>query len=139
MTPPPSQSWRLRKSSVSPAELRARGVLEVGRASGTSVLYVRTPGRVYLFHAESLVDRVLDAYAVELAVGWLDWGATSTEVASNLGVSVTTLRSALLAAGYERVGGLPSGRARGSALDAPVRRRGRLVYRGPAVRSGGDP
>lgn len=83
--------------------LRAEGVLEVGRANGTSVLYVRTRRGLHLFHTIAMPDRVLDKYAVELAVSWIEMGSPSRDVARDLGVGETTLRDALLAAGYQRL------------------------------------
>jgi hypothetical protein len=89
---------------VTPASLRAEGVLEIGRATGTSVLFVRTCVKLHLLHSTSLPDRELDDYAVMLAVNWIeDHGLPSYEVARNLAVSETTLRTALVKAGYERV------------------------------------
>jgi hypothetical protein len=89
--------------AVTPAALRAEGVLEIGCAIGTSVLYVRTRVKLYLLHATWLPDRRLDAYAVKLAMSWIDnYGMRSHEVASNLGVNEGTLRQALLAAGHTR-------------------------------------
>ena len=91
------------RPNITPEALRAEGVLEVGRAEGTNVLYVRTCVKLHLLHAAGLPDRRLDDYAVSLAVRWIeDCGLPSYEVASNLGVNETTLRQALLAAGHER-------------------------------------
>lgn len=91
-------------TQITPAALRAEGVLEVGRAIGTSVLYVRTREKLHLLHTTWLPDRRLDDYAVSLAMSWIEnYGLPSYEVANNLGVTDTTLRQALLAAGYERV------------------------------------
>lgn len=88
---------------VTVAALRAEGVVEVGRAAGTSVLFVRTRVKIHLIHATSLPDRALDAYAVQLAVTWIDGhGLPGHEVAQNLGVNEATLRKELASAGYER-------------------------------------
>ena len=117
--------WRSRKQKISPGELRSEGVLEIGRASDTSMAYVLTSDRLCLFHVDSVPDRALDQYAVELAVNWIENGLPSSEVAGNLGVSEYTLRCALLASGYERVGVSrchSGGRGSGN-------RRGRLVRR----------
>ncbi len=90
-------------TGVSLAELRAEGVLEIGRAVGTSVLFVRTRVKIHLLHATSLPDRELDDYAVQLAVTWIDdHGLPGHEVARNLGVGEVSLRKALARAGYER-------------------------------------
>jgi hypothetical protein len=89
---------------VTPASLRAEGILEIGGATGTSVLFVRTRAKLHLFHSTSLPDRALDDYAVALAVNWIEGhGLPSYEVARNLGVSESALRKALVSAGYERV------------------------------------
>lgn len=113
-------------TQVSPASLRAEGVVEIGRALDTSVLFVLTKGKLYILHAASLPDRALDDYAVELAVNWIENDASSCEVARNLGVSEPTLRLALAAAGYER----PSNernRPRKGASRTRGNRRGRLA------------
>lgn len=108
------------------ASLRAEGVLEIGRAQGTSVLYVRTRERLHLLHVTWLPDRQLDDYAVKIAMTWIeDHGMPSYAVADNLGVNESTLRQALLAAGYEREGAAPPGAPRGN-------RRGRLARRSSA-------
>jgi hypothetical protein len=106
---PPSKPKRIQvrthvaHTQITPEALRAEGVLEVGCAPGTSVLYVRTRVKLHLLHTTWLPDRRLDDYAVALAMRWLeDYGLPSYEVASNFDVSETTLRQALLAAGYER-------------------------------------
>lgn len=88
-------------AQITPASLRAEGVLEVGRAPGTSILYVRTRVKLHILHATWVPDRQLDDYAVALAMRWIeDYGMPSHEVASNLGVNKETLRHALLAAGH---------------------------------------
>ena len=113
---------------VTPASLRAEGILEIGCATATSVLFVRTKVKLHLLHSTYLPDRDLDDYAVGLAVNWIEGhGLPSYEVARNLGVNETTLRTALTKAGYERV--TPSQReglvhARASRKPG---RRGRLV------------
>lgn len=116
------------RSGVTPASLRAEGVLEIGCATGTSVLFVRTKVKIHLLHTTSLPDRVLDDYAVGLAVNWIEsHGMPSYEVARNLGVNETTLRKALSKAGYERTS--PSqreGLVQARAARKPGRR-GRLV------------
>ena len=89
---------------VTPESLRAEGILEIGCAKGTSVLFVRTIVKLHLLHSTWLPDRQLDDYAVSLAVTWIEGhGLPSYEVAKNLGVSETTLRRALTEAGYERL------------------------------------
>lgn len=92
------------RTTVTPTLLRAEGILEIGCAQGTSVLYVRTRVKLHLLHTTWLPDRRLDDYAVSLAVTWIEGhGLPSYEVANNLGVSAATLRNALAAAGYERL------------------------------------
>lgn len=103
--PPPKRRGRstTAHTSITPASLRAEGVLEIGCAPGTSVLYVRTRAKLHLFHVTWLPDRQLDDYAVSLAVNWIEGhGLPGYVVADNLGVNENTLRKALLAAGYER-------------------------------------
>lgn len=102
--------WRQRKREIRPSDLRAEGVVEIGAAPGTSVLYVRTIGKLYLFHPSYLRDRALDAYAVELAVRWLEDGISGAQVAGNLGVDQATVQRALSDAGYERLNRSPSER-----------------------------
>jgi hypothetical protein len=121
--------WRRPKQIVSPADLRAEGVVELGGFPGTSVLYVRTSSRLLLFHVECLRDRALDAYAVTLAVNWIEDGLTSAQVAGNLGVNEVTLRRALLAAGYERIGLSATERRGHRRMGSPRlgNRRGRIV------------
>lgn len=123
----PRRSRAIARPNVTPAALRAEGVLEVGRAAGTSVLYVRTCVKLHLLHAAGLPDRRLDGYAVDLAVRWIeDCGLPSYEAARNLGVNESTLRQALLAAGHERsITTQPASQKRGN-------RRGRFMRRAAA-------
>ena len=117
------------RSVVTPESLRAEGILEIGCAKGTSVLFVRTHVKLHLLHAAGLPDRKLDDYAVRMAVTWIeDHGLASCEVAKNLGVSEPTLRSALAVAGYERL--TPKQRASCATARSARKignRRGRLV------------
>ena len=84
--------------------LRAEGILEIRRATDTSVVFVRTRQRLHLLHATWVPDRQLDEYAVRLAVTWIEGhGLPSCAVAKNLGISEPVLRKALSAAGYERL------------------------------------
>jgi hypothetical protein len=121
---------RRTSTRVTPASLRAEGILEIGRATGTSALFVRTRVKLHLLHANSLPDRALDDYAVALAVNWIeDHGLPSCEVASNLGVGWPTLRLALAKAGYTRLSPAAYdqlGDARASRKLG--NRRGRLVH-----------
>lgn len=144
--PPPAPSTapttsrprtRVSISRATPAALiamRAEGVLEIGCATGTSTLFVRTRRKLHLLHATWLPDRPLDDYAVNLAVTWIeDHGLPSYAVAENLGISETTLRHALTAAGYERLS--PERHAqleRARSARKFGNRRGRLVPRLPA-------
>jgi len=116
-------------TKISPTALRAEGVLEIGRVSGTGILFVRTHVKLYLMHTAWLPDRRLDDYAIALAVNWIEnHGLPDYEVAGNLGVDGKTLREALRAAGYERVAAV-------SKTDAPLKRgnrHGRFMRR-PAV------
>ena len=116
-------------TKVTPEALRAEGILEIGCAKGTSVLFVRTHVKLHLIHSTWLPDRPLDDYAVRLAVTWIEGhGLPSCEVAKNLGVSETTLRSALTAAGYERLSPEQHDQlARARSARKFGNRRGRLV------------
>lgn len=92
------------RSTITPSALCAEGILEIGCVQETSVLYVRTRVKLHLLHTTWLPDRRLDAYAVDMAVTWIEGhGLPSCEVADNLGVSEATLRNALTSAGYERL------------------------------------
>ena len=102
--PPARRVMPVPSPPVTPASLRAEGILEMGCAQGTSVLFVRTLVKLHLLHATWLPDRQLDDYAMSLAVTWIEGhGLPSYEVAKNLGVSENTLRRALTKAGYERL------------------------------------
>ena len=91
-------------TEASMAALRVEGILEIGRATDTSVVYVRTRLRLHVLHATWVPDRPLDEYAVRLAVTWIEGhGLPSCAVAKNLGISEPVLRKALSAAGYERL------------------------------------
>lgn len=124
------------RTVVTAESLRAEGILEIGCAAGTSVLYVRTQLKLHVLHATWLPDRRLDDYAVSLAVAWIEnQGMPSYEVAKNLGVSETTLRGALTAAGYERL--TPeqhANLARARSARKIGNRRGRLVRSQEGVR-----
>jgi hypothetical protein len=125
---------------VSPASLRAEGVLEVGCAPGTSILFVRTRVKIHLLHTTSLPDRVLDDYAVMLAVNWIeDHGLPSCEVAKNLGVNQNTLRHALTKAGYARLSASDAQHKQLAGARAARKfgnRRGRLVHVSAGAASG---
>lgn len=123
------------RTVVTAESLRAEGIVEIGCAKGTSVLYVRTHLKLHVLHATWLPDRRLDDYAVSLAVAWIEnQGMPSYEVAKNLGVSENTLRAALTAAGYERL--TPeqhANLARARTARKIGNRRGRLVRSGPTT------
>ena len=128
------------RTRLTPAGLRAEGVLEIGRVTGTCMLYVRTRVKLYLMHETWLPDRRLDDYAVRLALNWLEnHGLPSYEVASNLGVNHATLRQALLEAGYERA----LSTERKPKMNGQLKignRRGRFMRRGTASElPAGDP
>lgn len=122
---------RVRKVRVriTPSSLRAEGILEIGCALGTSLLFVRTRLKLHLLHATWLPDRQLDTYAVNLAVAWIETqGLSSRAVAKNLGVSDATLRRALTTAGYERLSpALQAQLAQARSARKFGNRRGRLV------------
>ena len=115
---------------ASMAVLRAEGIEEIGRAPGTSILFVRTRKGLHVLHATWLPERQLDDYAVSLAVNWIEGcGMPSCKVAKNLGVSEPALRKALLAAGYDRLSPeLLAQRAGARAARKIGNRRGRLVH-----------
>ena len=123
---------------VTPELLRAEGILEIGCAMGTSVLFVRTRVKLHLIHSTWLPDRQLDDYAVNLAVTWIEGhGLPSCEVAKNLGVSEPTLRRALTAAGYERLSPEQHDQlARARSARKFGNRRGRLVRASKAADAG---
>jgi hypothetical protein len=113
---------------VSPTSLRAEGIIELGRVAQTSVLFVRTRKRLYLFHVESLPNRTLDDYAVNLAVNWIENGASSRQVARDLEISEPNLCRALAAAGYERLARTEVELRRHQRIASKLgNRRGRLV------------
>ena len=124
--PSPSRSVAAR---VTPESLRAEGILEIGCANGTSVLFVRTRVKLHLLHSTWLPDRQLDDYAVSLAVTWIEGhGLPSYEVAKNLGVRETTLRHALTEAGYDRLSPEQHAQRAGArSVRKFGNRRGRLV------------
>jgi len=133
---PPSSRPIITK--VTPESLRAEGILEIGCATGTSVLFVRTRVKLHLLHATWLPDRQLDDYAVNLAVTWIEGhGLPSCEVAKNLGVSEPTLRRALTAAGYERLSPEQHEQlSRARSARTFGNRRGRLVRASKAADTG---
>ena len=134
---PARQPAGLVVGQVTPTSLRDEGVLEIGCATGTSVLYVRTRVKLHIIHTTWLPDRQLDDYAVKLAVAWIqDQGMSNVEVAKNLGVSENTLRLALTAAGYERVSpAQQQSLVRARAARKFGNRRGRLVQARPEARA----
>jgi hypothetical protein len=134
---PPRKPAGVVVGHVTPASLRDEGVLEIGCAPGTSVLYVRTRVKLHVLHTTWLPDRHLDDYAVRLAVAWIqDQGMSNVEVAKNLGVSENTLRQALTAAGYERVSPAQQQTlVRARAARKFGNRRGRLVQARPEARA----
>lgn len=118
---------------ISPAQLRAEGVLEVGCAVG-SVLFVRTRVRVHLFRAPDLPDRDLDDYGAARAIHLLEEGFTAGDVTQRMGISFKTLALALATRGYERMALNDLGPRKGA--DARLRekhRRGRQLVRRNAV------
>lgn len=129
--PKPSQAWK----RFSPALLLSEGIFETGRVPTTSVLFVVTEEGVRLFHAWSLPDRVLDDYAVNLAVIRIENGDSSQRVARDLGVTEDTLRRALYAAGYQRLDARAHERlAHARAARKFGRQRGQGERRGRLVR-----
>lgn len=97
------QRWRDAKGKISPGQLRDEGVIDIGRARGTAVCFVRTARGLHLFHAKLLPDRALDSYAISLAVNWLELGHSADWVASNFDVNATHLTAELERAGYQRI------------------------------------
>lgn len=125
----PRQPAGLVVGQITPASLRDEGVLEIGCATGTSVLFVRTRVKLHIIHTTWMPDRRLDDYAVRLAVAWIqDQGMSNGEVAKNLGVNENTLRKALTAAGFERLNtAQQENLVRARAARKFGNRRGRLV------------
>ena len=108
--------------------LRAEGILEIERATSTSVVFVRTRQRLHLLHATWVPDRPLDDYAVRLAVTWIEGhGLPSCTVAKNLGISEPVLRKALSAAGYERLDPARHAQLADARAARKPGKRGRLV------------
>lgn len=108
--------------------LRDEGVLDIGGVAGTSFVYVTTRARTCLFHAAELPPRRLDAYGTRLAIHWIEMGAPSWSVASDLGITEPELRRALLAAGYERMSPAQRAQLAGARAQRKIgNRRGRLV------------
>jgi len=124
----PSPALKVVVEHVDPAKLRAEGVLEIGGAPGTSVLFVRTRKALHLLHTTWIPDRQVDDYAVRLAVNWIEgYGMPSYEVAQNLGVGEATLRKALSAAGYERLSPERHSQLASARSARKMGKRGRLV------------
>ena len=76
-----------RARRVSPAELRAEGVRELGCVAGSCMLFVQTDRALHLFHPDAVPDRKLDAYGVARVVQLLERGVTIYEIARMLGYS----------------------------------------------------
>jgi hypothetical protein len=133
----PRQPAGLVVGHITAASLRDEGVLEIGCAPGTSVLYVRTRVKLHIIHTTWMPDRHLDDYAVRLAVAWIqDQGMSNIEVAKNLGVNENTLRKALTTAGFERVSAAQQETlVRARAARKFGNRRGRLVQTRPEARA----
>ncbi len=106
---------RNRRGLISLTELREEGVREIVRAPGTSVIFVWTTVSLRIFHAKQLPDRDLDAYAIGLAVRWLETGVPACEVASRLDVAEEHLAKSLEREGYERQSLNDRGPRQGSA------------------------
>lgn len=115
---------------VTPASLRAEGILEIGRATDTSVLFVLTREKLHVFHELSLPERALDDYAVQLAVNWIESGIPGYEVARNLGISEVTLQRGLTAAGYMRLSPSQQEQKTHARAARKLGKRGRLVHVG---------
>lgn len=99
------------------AELRAEGVIEVGRVDG--LVFARTRRRVVLAHINTLDDRELEPRALERAIRMFESGYNEFEVSAALGVNHNNLRAQLRAIGYER-----------QSLESPGPRRGAQARRG---------
>jgi hypothetical protein len=97
---PPPPPPRIFIDHIKPEQIRAEGVLDIGAAEGTSVLFVLTRKRLHLLHTTWIPDRCIDAYAIKLAVHWLEDGMSGCKAAENLGIGEATLRKALADAGY---------------------------------------
>lgn len=85
---------------ISPTELRAEGVLELGCVGGT--LFVLTNKCLHLFHVLELPQRKLDAWGVARAIDRLRSGQVLfAELAHELGIHKDRLREDLYAAGVD--------------------------------------
>ena len=115
---------------VTPASLRAEGILEIGRATNTSVLFVLTNQKLHLFHELSLPERPLDDYAVQLAVTWIESGVPAFKIARGLGVSTPSLQRALESAGYFRLSPSQLEQKTHARAARKLGRRGKLVHVG---------
>lgn len=91
---------RMRRGTITFAQIRAEGVRDIVRAAGTSVLFVFTERGVRIFHAAAIPERPLDAYATELATSWLESGRSLEWIARALDLSPTWLSSELARNGY---------------------------------------
>jgi hypothetical protein len=86
--------------TITYAQLRAEGVLEVGRIQ--SIVFAVTRRGLRLFHVDRIEHRPLDAYAISIATNMLESGYSDRETANALDVEVQHLRRELKRAGYER-------------------------------------
>lgn len=80
--------------------LRDEGVLELGRAQASSVMFVLTQRRLVLFHVHEMPARRLDAWGIARAIERLEDGAAVSELAADLEIDMTQLGRALATAGW---------------------------------------
>jgi hypothetical protein len=85
---------------VSPKELLAEGVLEIGCVG--SALFVLTEKKLHLFYKVGMLDRKIDSYGIARAIELLDRGSNVKRIASDIGVTEHTLARQLAEAGYKR-------------------------------------
>src|SRR4029077_15753602 len=83
--------------SISPMELRAEGVVELGRVG--SALFVLTEERLHVFHVSGIPPRKLDAWGIERALDRLRQGQVFiSELSCELDIDERYLREDLYAA-----------------------------------------
>jgi hypothetical protein len=113
---------------VTIAELRERGVFEVGRVIGSALCYARTRSGLVLVHVDRIGDRQLDRYGLDFAARKIELGFSIDETAWGLGINEQTLRNQLAADGWVQGSRRVDGprRGSGSRFDA-ARARGKRV------------
>lgn len=86
---------------VSPSDLRAEGVVDLGGVTDTSVLFVRTKVSVHLFHAELMPPRKLDAWGISKVIERLEGGDELRTLSRDIGIEPGTLAEDLALHGWK--------------------------------------